>query len=314
LRFDILLAQFLYQHKILALPGIGTFTLEGHVLTDDSQPIGQAPMEGISFSHNSPPLPDETLIDFIRTHTGLTLSKQFINIGKPLYLEGIGTVQKIKTTIEFIPGMLTHTKMDALPERFADSTRNADYEEARAAGANRGGGRKIMAALGVLATLALVAWGGYYFYNKKKLSSDRLPNTLNNSADVNLLKTDTLTATNLAVTAVSKISDSNSVYNKDTAATATITTPISSPGAAPQDYKFVVETTASKTRALSRFGQLTKNGVAVSMETKDSVVFKIFVIMNAPAADTAHIKDSLNVYFNYDATAKKFKRFTTIEH
>ena len=61
-------------------------------------------------------------------------------------------------------------------------------------------------------------------------------------------------------------------------------------------YKFVVET-AEKPRALKRYGFLKSNGLAIQMETADSVTFRLFFALNANPVDTTHILDSLRNFY-----------------
>lgn len=320
MKFDTLLAQFLYQNKKLALPGIGTFTLDGSaVIIDESAKI-RAPLEGISFSTTSPSLPDTALIDFIRTHTGkmkplaeadldsyLTLAQQFINIGKPLYLEGIGTIQRIKNNFEFIPGSPSSAKFESVADKQNESRRKVAFEEAETS-ERRGGGasRKMLILFGVVGTLALVAWGGYYLYTKN--SSPITPITENTNSAV----TDTSHASSIntggdTLNGLKPVLDT--IAKKDSAAS--MPTPVATLTSG--NYKFVIET-AGKERALSRYGQLKRNGTLVNMETKDSITFKLFVIIPATPADTIRLKDSLNDYYNYDPQLKRLKRLTTIEN
>jgi hypothetical protein len=321
LKFDTLLAQFLYQNKKLALPGIGTFTLDGSgVIIDENAKI-KAPLEGISFSTSSPSLPDTALIDFIRTHTGkmkplaeadlesyLTLAQQFINIGKPLYLEGIGTVQRIKNNFEFIPGSASSAKLEPIADRQNESRRQAAFEEAEASQKGTGSSRKMLILFGILGTLALVAGGGYYLYTKNSNPAITVTENTNSTittdtSNTNLVNTggDTLNGQKPAL---------DTIVKKDSTA---ITPTPAAVAVAPGNYKFVIET-ASKERALSRYGQLKRDGSLVNIETKDSVTFKLFFIIPATPADTTKLKDSLNNYFNYDYQSKRLKRLTTIEN
>ena len=72
----------------------------------------------IHFTNKNIAKPDDDFIDFIRIHTGkirplaesdldsyLSDGKLLLNIGKPFFLEGIGTLQKARDgAYEFVPG------------------------------------------------------------------------------------------------------------------------------------------------------------------------------------------------------------------
>jgi hypothetical protein len=320
LKFDTLLAQFLYQHKKLALPGIGTFLLDSSFVAMDEPSKTKIPIEGISFSTKAPALPDEALIDFIRTYTGkmkplaqadldsyLTLAQQFINIGKPLFLEGIGTVQRIKNNYEFIPGAPNSIRLESAADRQMGSKRKSPMEEEEPIQRSNGLSRKLLLLLGIVGTLALIGWGGYYLYTQNGNGS-----TPSNSENVvtPIPLQDTLT--NQATPTIDTLSGRNplpdTTLNKPIQPAVTPVLPTAG------TYKFVIETSSDKLRAISRYEQLKKNGALINLETKDSLTFKLFFVLPATAADTTRIKDSLNNYFNYDYNTKRLKRLTTIEN
>jgi hypothetical protein len=310
-KVDNLLGPYLYQFKKLSLPGIGLFTLDDKaVLPDDNAKI-KTPIEGISFDAKTGAQLDDSLIQYIKAETGkmkalaeadlysyIATAFQFLNIGKPFYFEGIGTLQKNKDgAYTFAAGTVIPQKTEELPARYSDtgkrSTYNSDGNTARSSNPNGG---KILVILGILATLALIGWGGYYLYNK------------NTSGDNGVAQNDTKPATDTA--AAHAITDStgkmpDSMVNslkKDSAAA--LPAPKKDSAAAPAgNYKFVFETTGRKARALKRYDQL--KGVSVlknynnkvAIETKDSLSFKIYTMVPCTAADTAHVKELLNAWY-----------------
>ena len=62
-------------------------------------------------------------------------------------------------------------------------------------------------------------------------------------------------------------------------------------------YKFVIERTANKARALRRYNQLVENLAPVKLETKDSTLFKLYFVLPATPSDTARIRDSLKIWY-----------------
>ena len=105
-----LLAHFLYQYKTLQLPRIGVFTLDPLASIPQETGKEQPPIvQGVHFDSESVQKPDAELIEFIHKYTGkmkplaesdldsyLQLGIQLLNIGKPFYLEGIGSLTKKK--------------------------------------------------------------------------------------------------------------------------------------------------------------------------------------------------------------------------
>jgi hypothetical protein len=130
LKLAPLLAQFLFFHKRLDLPGIGTFLLETSFMEEadnkQARPSGQA---DITFESN--PFVKETpdLVQYIASQTGkiralaaadldshVSLIQQFVNIGKPFLLEGIGSLVKIRS------GEYAFSSGETLPEKMSTYT------------------------------------------------------------------------------------------------------------------------------------------------------------------------------------------------
>jgi len=72
LKFAPLLAQFLYTHKRLDLPGIGSFILDPSTVVDSELTKQGKPaiLEGVSFENNSAIKQSAELISFIAGQTG----------------------------------------------------------------------------------------------------------------------------------------------------------------------------------------------------------------------------------------------------
>lgn len=304
-----LLARFLYNNKRLALAGIGNFTLdENAVIQIDVKQQKVPVLEGIQFQNDTTVKEDADLIAFISAETGkmkalasadldsyLALAKQFLNIGKPFLLEGIGTLVKAQTGVfEFSPGTVLVEKMSSSPSAAKESNFLQPAEESFTGYENeyakKSGGnpalKKILTGALIIAGLGAAVWGGYAIY-KNSQSNDAAAVTPT-TADTNAVK-DTSTV---------NINKPDSIIQTTTQA------PVS---AACGSYKFVIEETG-KLRAATRFAFLKRIGTPIQLETKDSVVFKLFYILPANPADTARMCDSLTR--NY---TPKGKRRTYIE-
>jgi len=177
LKVDNLLAQYLYQYKKLSLMGIGVFTLDDSAVLYDENAKTKAPIEGISFVSKGIGQSEDSLIEFIKTQTGkmkalaqadldsyIMLAHQFLNIGKPFYLEGIGTLQKNRDgSFQFNPGTSIAVKAEE-----PDLKKKAGAVEESKPAEESGGRdyRALVLALGIIGTLLVIGWGGYYLYNK----------------------------------------------------------------------------------------------------------------------------------------------------
>ena len=283
-----LLAQYLYQEKKLSLAGIGTFLLDPSARTN---PDALYASEGVSFQYNASVKEDESLVTYISTHTGkmmalassdlasyIELARQFLNIGKPFQLEGIGTLVKNKSgELEFTAGHLLVDKMkdSGMKELSATSTSDQSlttYESLRPHADKPSPYKGIFMVLLVLATTAVIIWAGYRMY--KNSSGEK--SSVQPTTDEILPLTDTA---------------KNVVPAKDT-----VSTIQRSESSAPGSYRFVIEV-ANRQRALRRYTTLRKGGVPVQISTADSITYKLFFLLPATPADTARISDSLSVWY-----------------
>lgn len=323
MKVDTLLGPYFYQYKRLSLPGIGLFTLaENAVLPDDNAKV-KTPIEGISFSTKTGPALDDSLIVFVKEQTGkmkplaeadlysfIATAFQYLNIGKPFYFEGIGTLQKNKDNgYTFTAGtMIAAQKADEIPHRPAETKRQSVYENETPRSSHRkmntGG---LVVVLAIVLTLAIIGGGGYYLYNKNTGGSE--PTTQADVAPV----TSTDTVQNKTA-----IPDSSGIKPANTSADTSQTQP---GNAAPAGtavvvpagaFKYILETTQKKIRATKRYDQL--KGVTilpqynntVAVETKDSLTFNIYTVVNCTPADTARVKEQLNAWY-YGGAAMKVK-------
>ena len=289
MKLDHLLSQFLYQHKQLVLPGIGTFTLDSSVVVPADSDKYRTPANGIHFSNKSAPNFDPELVKYIHTHTGkmmplaqsdlesyISLGHQFLNIGKPLFIEGIGTLVKVNSGLfDFMPGEFVTQKL----EDNRDVNRKSSFDDESKREPESNGTRNIFVAAAIIGTLALVAWGAWYLY-QKNVTSPVSPAEQQVVADsAVILPPDS--------TAAQAYSPDSSLLKTDSAlATST----------APGTYKFILET-AGKKRALRRYTQLKEFENKIQMETTDSISFKLYFELKALPSDTTRIRDSLSRYY-----------------
>ena len=280
MKLAALLAEFLYQQKKLNLAGIGTFSLDpsAQINTDD-----QHPSEGISFVHNASVKDDAELIGFISAQTGkmktlatsdlasyVELGLQFLHIGKPLQIEGIGTLVKSKNgDLEFtadhvIVGKVKETGIKELSATSISDGLLTTYETLKPKAEKSPRSKKFFLVFLAAATIAAIIWISYRL-NQPSTSAE------------------TETAQEIAPTITDTAQNVSSVD----------TTTIKQPTVQASDgkYKFVIEV-ANKKRAFYRYYKLKKD-LPIKMSTTDSTTFKLYLVLPATAADTARIADSL---------------------
>jgi len=289
LKLAPLLVQYLITHKRLDLPGIGSFLLHEPVYSEPGQHKHdkQAAVENVSFESNTSVKISPDLIGFIATQTGkikalvsadlesyLGLAQQFLNIGNPFLFEGIGILEKLKSGgYALKPGSGIHEKTkEYVPVEKQDSPDSGefrnDYKKIFYSG-------KVKMKLGnpiviilVIAGLAFAVWGGYFVY-KKTISKNHpvVENDIKNEE-------------------TGPVKDSV-MFQKDSAVI-----PVSNTIAGMK--KFVLEICNAK-RAYERYGKLKAFLWNVQLETKDSVTYKLFLVLPASAGDSSHIIDSLSL-------------------
>ena len=279
------------EHRLLRLPGIGTFHFTGNLNPEEPQ-IDIT--NDIRFDHSNIREPDESLLEYIKQKTGkirplaiadlssfIESGLQLIAIGKPFFIEGIGTIQKTKEgKHDFVPYDLpiSNPKMEEYPKeattmaslsmKHPEKKRSVFEDEKYQPGVNPW--QKLIVAALILGGLAVVVFGGYYLYNQTDGSTNSKQNTQEPLIDTTMHQRDSI---------VTPVDSSQALASLQ-----------------PGTYKFVLET-ANKKRALSRYNLLKSYMLDIKMETKDSLSYKLFFVLPAKPKDTTRIKDSLSRYY-----------------
>ncbi|AEV97395.1 hypothetical protein A4D02_33210 [Niastella koreensis] len=326
MKISVLVAQYFYQHRVLNLPGIGSFYLSDVV---DVQTIADKNsrdlIEHIHFAQKAITRPDEQLIEFIRKHTGkirplaesdletfVADGKLMLNIGKPFHIEGIGTLHKNKEGVyEFTPGQPVVQRLEApTPLTSVDqhdpekplkrkSVFDEDPHERRNASI-----RRTAIGFGLVVGIGIILWGGYsLFTSKVKTEPGTASNSTTNEQDTQRTSTylhninDPQKALNDVVKKDSNMAGANAT---DTTHKAAVTpTPATTPAApvtagAGRTFKYILQTTKLRKTAQDMYDKLKPK---VEMEAVDSNLFRIVISLPGSPADTARIKDSLHFWY-----------------
>ncbi len=248
-----------------------------------------------NFIYNPKATEDDELVDFIVLHTKkikplassdldsfLSLGRQFLNIGKPFNLPGIGTLEKLNSgELAFTGGQLMAPRMEPHRVKIEDEGAEEheenmfnDYQKER----KNAGAQKTLLIIISLLILGLIVWAViHYGFNE---------NNNNNSNTV--VTTDKITP----VDDSARIKDSIKIYSLqpdsakiDKSRTDSFT------------FKVVVNEFTNKDLALKRFNSLKSYNRKVIMYTTDSVTYKIAEPFMRPLSDTIKVLDSLNRYY-----------------
>jgi len=288
---DILLS-YLLEHKKLPLTGLGTFHLNGAYITSGDDRV-IFPEGVLVFSLDMLTPEDVELVRTISEKTGkmkalasadldsyIEQGKQLLNISKPFFIEGIGTLQKNhRNEVEFVP-MVDDTLRSETDPRKEEPGEPVRFTENYMKPPKASGSGSRVLAIGLLSLLALgiLGWVVYYFYNNFS-REDKVMMAL---AEPPVSEAARLTTLPIDSTIISKAPSQDSVSVRTSAVPAT--------------FRVVIET-PKRQRALKRYADLIEWGHKVEMVTSDSVTFKISFPIKAPLSDTAYHRDSLGRFF-----------------
>lgn len=288
MKFDDLLAQYLYENKSLQLQGIGTFQLDRAInLPQEHEKEIYYPIEGLAFTYSPKDLTNEDLIAFLVKKLGkiqplvrsdlesyLSNIKQFINIGKPYTIEGIGTLQKNNQGIyEFTPGNFLPVKEELSPHKD-----NPEHQHRQRALKSESGRNTTI--FFIILVVALVIAGAIWGVSALMKS--------NNMVETTAARGDTT---------------ENSSTSRPPDTLATVAAPVvnnlvSDTGLLP--YKLIFDITRSSQRIQQRSDRLRRDGVFFKVDTltqSDSTVYRMYIPKKLRNTDTTRVKDSLYKFF-----------------
>ncbi|MGI8634820.1 MAG: hypothetical protein ACR2KZ_05395 [Segetibacter sp.] len=295
MKFDDQLAAYLYENKTLRLEGIGTFTLDNNVnVPNEQEKEIYYPIEGLFFTYNPKATTDDDVINFLvkKLHkieplirsdleSYLSTVKQFINLGKPYTIQGIGTLSKNNQgTYEFTPGNFLPVKEELNPRR-----ENAEHNYPVRSQSNAG--RVFVIILVVVAGLA--ALGGIGWSVSNFLSNHSTANTDGQQ----------------------EVSDTLAERPSDSSIPTTERSISQNPGSASTvdniaglrndstNYKVIFEITISKERAHRRTVQLHNyhhNSKYDTTHVGEIVRYRLFLPVRIRVSDTTRVKDSLSTF------------------
>jgi hypothetical protein len=289
-KIEQVLVYYLLKTKHLTLQGIGTFHLDPSVpdSVDLDKPVF-IPENAITFHYDPKATEDEGLVDFIVERTNkikplaasdldsyLSLARQFLNIGKPLTLPNIGTLEKLNSGIlAFKPGQLIAQKIEPNKVKDQDSEGKEpeenlfnDYQKARKSKS----GAQLLFVLIIVIVLAFIGWAVWQFgFNKKNTTE-----TITSTEPIVPLK-DSAFKADSAIVAESKARE-NSV---DT-----------------NSFNIVINEYNSRPAAEWRLKKLKAQNRDAILFTDDSVTYKIAENFTLPLSDTTRILDSVKQHYS----------------
>jgi hypothetical protein len=286
----------------MALPGLGIFTLDKSVvLPEENDRALHSLPNAVQFQNANIAAADKDLISFICENTGkirplaisdldsyLNLGTEMLNIGKPFYLEGIGTITKNKSgKFDFTPGEYSLIREGTgTGDHDKKKTRRLDKNQVNI---NSSQQNMNLLKIGLIAVaLAIVGWGGWVMYKK-------------NSVALSEKTTDTPSVNPQQIPAAADSVKTDSI-RKDTSKILAVDTPHPAvPVKEGTTRKFIILETNDKPRAMKRYNQLISFNLQAHYYHKDST-YKVFFEFPAFNKDTTHIKDSLRREYGHEVT------------
>ena len=280
MKIEQLIVQYLYNNKSVTLQNIGTFEVSPDVhLPIDNEKDAVLPENAITFIYNPKAKQDEGLIDFIVSHTRkikpLATSdlesysitgKDYINIGKPFPIEGLGVLEKSQSgEYEFVQGVSVNPKIKEVTESISEKKEDAIVFSTPPRKSNTG--KNIVIGASVLILLLAIPAAIFYFYNNQTGQNSGLimnSDTTNNKKD----------------TIVNEVQKPMATILNDTS------------------FMVVVKTFDSKNSAenqLKKYDPLNKKFIIFE---KDSTNFYVGLKVPSASLDSSRLMDSVNRFYS----------------
>lgn len=286
MKIEQLIVQHLYNNKKVSIQDIGSFTLSPDMpLPLDNEKEMSMPENAVTFQYNKKALQDDELIDFIVSQTRKIkplatsdlesysiLAKQFLNIGKPFPIEGLGVLLKNQAgEYEFTQGTHINAKLDAAPAQHKEKVDEAISFSTKALSPRDN--RKWIYIFLLLFVVAIVAVL-YYF-----LTQGNKDNTVEKLVQIN--------PDSISIPKDSIIQPLKPAADTTTASLKTDST----------TFNIVIKEYPSKEAADRAFIKLSSYGHKLVIYPKDSFTYKIAMPFTSPLSDTLRARDSLKIFF-----------------
>lgn len=302
MKIEQLIVQHLYNNKKVTLQDIGTFFLSSDVnMPAESDKEMTMPANAIRFEFDKKAKQDDELISFIVTQTRKIkplatsdlesysiLARQFINIGKPFPIEGLGILLKNQAgQYEFLQGQFINAKLDAAPALLKEKTEEEMSFSAidREAPSNKKWMLYALFGFIVIVSVAL------YFFMKR---DDK------GNLEKVIPIAETAPAKKDSIVSVTDSSNKTALNSPDSIA--------ASSQAKSNDgftFKIVIKEYPGKLPAERAFTKLSSYGHKLLLYPKDSVIYKIAMPFTDPLSDTSRAKDSLRIFFGGEPYVEK---------
>jgi hypothetical protein len=296
LKIEQLIVQYLYQNKEVTLQGIGTFRLNPLVeLPTDATKDFVMPEEAFEFEDNKKATEDKGLVEYIvksgkirslaisDIDSYVTLSKQFLNIGNPLFIDGVGTLQKDRQeNYLFTSGQFVNTVANPSPKQMKERKDEVVSFQTESKSEDS---KKYLLIVAGLAVVILITLGVYYLFSSDK-PDDSTP-AVTNTIPVPVTP---------AVTDSTDTTKKVAVVTKPDSTKQTVTTPSDN-----STFKVVLHQYSNNDAAQKAYDKLKSYGNKVALVKKDSATYLVVMPFTKPISYAPQAKDSLSKLFGCKA-------------
>ena len=301
MKVEQFIVQYLYNNKSVSLPNIGIFKIAmGTILPNENDKDNTLPPGSIEFEYNAHAATDEGLINFIVGETRkirslatsdlesyILLTHQFLNLGKPTVIDGLGTLIKNQQgTYDFTQGLIVNPKLESKKVEVKEKIQEviSFSSPAKPAPSKKG----LMLALVAFFILSAGA-ALYYFlvYNENKTE----PLATETAAVVTANNTDSSIAVNPALFDTTSMA----ANLKDSLSTTNTVASL-----APNDgytFKVRIKEYETKDAAERAYNRLTGYGHKLLVRMKVDGTYEVLMPFNTAISDTARAKDSVRILF-----------------
>lgn len=303
MKVEQFIVQYLYNNKRVSIPDIGVFSIvSGTIMPVENDKDNTLPPGSIEFEYNTRAEKDEGLIDFIVAESRkirplatsdlesyIILSRQFLNIGKPLVIDGLGTLIKNQQgTYDFTQGLVANPRLESKKVEIKEKIQEdiSFSSPAKTAPTNK----ILMLVLATLLLLSIAAALYYFLVYNKKTATPLAEETATLNVDSNEAGITTSTV------ATSQDSSTNNGLNKDSLAAIASNTAAVAP-ADGYTFKVQIKRYDSREAADRAYNRLTSYGHKLLLRQKDSSSYQVLMPFNTSITDTARAKDSVRILF-----------------
>ena len=289
MKTEQLIVQYLYSNKKVTLQDIGVFNIASEIIIpEDSDKDIVLPVDAIQFVYDPKAPVDDGLVAFIMESTRkikplaysdlesfIILNKQFLNIGKPLIFEGMGTLHKTQGgDYAFKQATTSHVTTEEMPKLITEKVKEK-ISFATPPKENNGTANKNILWILLAVVVILVMAAAIFFFNKNKTEEGIVVATENVVIDtLPVAKKDTVLNQNTNVIPV------NTVINNT------------------NRFYIVIKEYTDLATAENSLKNYVRSGSQVILTTKDSVNYKLRMPFMKPLSDTLILKDSLSKIFH----------------